>query len=109
MSSAELQSTLDTMVRRIVDRFAPERVILFGSHARGTADAESDIDLLVVMQVEGSKRSARLSVRKAIGDIAIGKDVLVYTPEEVHQYQDIAGHILRPALREGRVLYDRHA
>ncbi|MBH0185089.1 MAG: nucleotidyltransferase domain-containing protein, partial [Nitrospira sp.] len=44
------------MVRRIVERFHPERVILFGSHARGTAGPQSDVDLLVVMQAQGSKR-----------------------------------------------------
>jgi predicted nucleotidyltransferase len=47
---------IDAMVRRIVQRFDPEKVILFGSHARGTAGPDSDVDLLVVMTVRGSKR-----------------------------------------------------
>ncbi|MBH0185097.1 MAG: nucleotidyltransferase domain-containing protein [Nitrospira sp.] len=50
------------MVRRIVERFHPERVILFGSHARGTAGPQSDVDLLVVMQAQGSKRRCAVEI-----------------------------------------------
>jgi len=50
------RSDIERMVRRIVRQFRPERVILFGSHARGEAGPDSDVDLLVVMRVEGSRR-----------------------------------------------------
>jgi predicted nucleotidyltransferase len=55
--SASVKEAIEEMVRRIVERFDPERIILFGSHARGTANPDSDIDLLVVMPVVGSTRA----------------------------------------------------
>jgi predicted nucleotidyltransferase len=98
---------IDEMVRRIVERFAPEQIILFGSHARGTARSDSDVDLLVVMSVAGSKREKQIELRCALHDISVAKDIVVATPEEVERRRNIVGTIIRIALREGKVLYDR--
>ena len=104
-SSAEQSrvAEIEAMVRRIVRRFAPQQVILFGSHARGDARPDSDVDLLMVMPVEGSKK--QIEIRIALHDFRIPKDVVVVTPEEVVRKKDVVGTIVRPALREGRVLY----
>jgi len=93
------------MVTRIVAQFAPERIILFGSHARGDAGADSDIDLLVVMSVEGSKRKTRLNIRAALHDISMPKDVIVSDSSEFEWRKDVVGTIEWPAYREGKVLY----
>ena len=98
---------IDVMVRRLVERFAPEQIILFGSHARGTAGPDSDVDLLVVMPITGSKRAKQLEMRLALHDIRVPKDIVLVTPEEVARRRDIVGTIIRPALREGKVLYVR--
>ncbi len=98
-------SVIDRMVRRIVKRFDPDRIILFGSHARGTAGPDSDVDLLVVMEVDGSKREKQLEIRLALHDFRVPKDVIVTTPEEFAWRKEIPGTIERPAAREGKVLY----
>lgn len=95
------------MVRRIVSEFAPERIILFGSHARGDAGPDSDVDLLVVMPVEGSSREKAVEIGVALHDIRIPKDIVVTTPEAFESRKEIVGTIERPAAREGRVLYAR--
>lgn len=95
------------MVRRIVAQFDPVQVILFGSHARGTAGPDSDVDLLVVLPQISSRRKTNLDVRVALRGMGIGKDILVMTPEEVQADRNIPGTIVRPALREGIVLYER--
>lgn len=95
------------MVRRIVDGFGPEKIILFGSHARGTAGQDSDVDLLVVMKVEGSKRSKAVEIYHVLAGMGLPKDVVVITPEELEEYRDVVGTIIRPALREGKVIYER--
>lgn len=109
MQTAEAQATIQEMVRRIVEKFHPNQVILFGSYARGTAGPDSDVDLLVVMPVEGSIQEKRLEIRVALHGMGLAKDVALYTPEQVSKYKDIVGTILYPAFREGRVLYERTA
>jgi len=101
------QQVIAEAVRRIVEGFAPEQIILFGSHARGTAGPDSDADFLVVMPVSGSKRRKAIEIDLALAEIGMPKDVIVVTPEEVERYRNVVGTIIYPALREGKVLYDR--
>jgi len=93
------------MVRRIVRRFTPDKIILFGSHARGDARPDSDVDLLVVMPVSGSVRQMAIEIGVALHDIRVPKDVIVTTPEEFEWRKDTIGTIEWPAWREGKVLY----
>jgi predicted nucleotidyltransferase len=93
------------MVKRIVEQFRPEKIILFGSHARGQAGPDSDVDLLVVMPVEGSVREKRLEIRRALHDIPAPLDILVSSPEDFAWRKDVVGTIEWPASREGTVLY----
>ena len=98
---------LDEVKRGIVDRFHPERIILFGSHARGEAGEESDVDLLVVMEsdLRPAQRSAAVSL--ACRPRFIAMDILVLTPEEVRWRLEIGDHFIRRIVDEGRVLYER--
>ena len=101
-SSAKL---IEEMVKRIVSQFQPDKIILFGSHSRGEAGKESDVDLLVVMPVKGSKRSAAVQIGVALHDIPLAKDIIVTTPEEFAWRKEVTGTIEYPADREGEVLY----
>ena len=96
---------IQEMVERIVTRFHPEKIILFGSHARGAGTADSDVDLLIVMPVEGSKRAKQLEIRAAVHDVRVPKDIIVTRPEEFQWRKDIVGTIEQPAMQEDRVLY----
>ncbi len=100
---------IEAVVQHIVRRFSPHQVILFGSHARGDAGPDSDVDLLVVMPVQGSKREKQIEIRIALHDFGVPLDLVVVTPEEVARKKDVVGTIVRPALREGRVLYTKAA
>jgi len=102
-------SVIAEMVRRVVSVCDPERIILFGSHARGTAGPDSDVDLLVVKPLNGDRRETRLAIRRALSGVGLPKDVVVVTPEEVARYQGSAGTIIRVAMRDGKVLYQRAA
>ena len=95
------------MTRRVVRRFRPERIILFGSCARGEAGPDSDVDLLVVLPIEGSKREKQIEIRLALHDLNVPTDVIVSTPEEFAWRKDIVGTIEYPAAHDGRVLYER--
>ncbi len=95
------------MIKRLVERFDPDQIILFGSRARGTARPDSDVDLLVVLPFKGTKRAKQVEMRIALHDIRVPKDILVATPEEVARHRNIVGTLIYPALREGKVLYAR--
>lgn len=100
-------AAIQTMVDRIVREFQPLRIVLFGSHARGTAVPESDIDLLVVLPTVADKRQTTVQIRRVLGDLPVSKDIVVTTPDEIRRRGQLVGSVLRPALREGRVLYAR--
>src|SRR5205823_6348949 len=101
------QALIRRMVRRIVDRFHPEQVILFGSHARGDAGPDSDVDLLIVMDFEGTAFDMALKIRVALHDIRFPKDILVTRPADFAWRKDVVGTIEWPAAREGKALYAR--
>lgn len=93
------------MADRIAERFQPTRIILFGSHARGEASADSDVDLLVVMPLRGSRLAAAVEIRKALRGFGVPKDLVLLTPEEYERKKHIPGTIAWPAEHEGVVLH----
>jgi len=99
------------MARVIVGEVGPERIILFGSHTRGDARPDSDVDLLVIEQEPfGKLRSRRREAAqlwRALARFPVSKDIVVYSREEAAAWKDSPSHIVGQALREGRVLYER--
>jgi predicted nucleotidyltransferase len=97
---------LQEAARRLVEQFEPYRIILFGSQARGTADARSDVDLLIICRVNGKKRDLMVAMDRALKGLAIARDIIILTPEEYERDRQIPGTVARPASLEGKVLYD---
>ncbi len=95
------------MAERVARDFRPLRIILFGSHARGEAGRDSDVDLLIVLDQCADRRQAALAIRRALAGFPVPKDIIVTTPDEITRRGDLIGTVLRPALREGKVIYDR--
>ena len=88
----------------IVDAVHPEKIILFGSAARGEMGPDSDLDLLVV-KAGVHRRHTAMELYRTLMGIGVAKDIIVVTPEDVKRYGDLVGTIIRPALREGKVIY----
>ena len=103
----KIDQVIPQMVRRIVRRCSPQKVILFGSHATGHASPDSDVDLLVVMRAVRSKARQEIALRMALRHFATPKDIVVTTVEEFEWRKDVSGTIEWPAAREGRVLYEK--
>jgi len=106
---AESEAALQQAVDRLARRFHPEKIILFGSRARGQGGPDSDADLLIVMPVNGSKRQQAVQMDLALEGIPIPIDLVVVTPEEVQKYRDAVGTIIHEAVQDGKVLYERAA
>lgn len=104
------EADLNTMVRTLGEVVKPERIILFGSLARGEATADSDLDLLIVERegFTGRSRWGELErIRDLLADLPMPKDILLYSQDEVARWQGSLNHIVAHALREGRSLYER--
>ena len=105
------QDLLDELVRRIVEAVHPEKVILFGSWARGDARPDSDIDLFLQVEpgrdVRGNERTARQAIRDLYGRLKRDVDIVVKDRAFVERYGSLIGTIVRPVLRDGKVLYER--
>lgn len=98
------EEILQEIIRRVVETVKPEKIILFGSAARGEMGPDSDLDFLVITTCEHRRNTARKIRRQLIG-IGVPIDIIVAKPEDIERYGDAIGLIYRPALREGKVLY----
>ena len=103
------ENLLNEMTEVLVKEIKPERIILFGSHANGSATSDSDIDLLIIVPHEFSplnKRSDEVKrIRRILSRFRVAKDILVFSTDEVTRWVHSANHIIAQAFREGKVLY----
>jgi predicted nucleotidyltransferase len=96
---------LDQVVKQIVDVAHPEKIILFGSYARGDARDDSDFDLIIIEREVTARRRETVRIRRALRPLGVPVDILVFSRDEVKRFGNIMGTVLYPALREGKVIY----
>jgi predicted nucleotidyltransferase len=103
--SREQIAALVDAVARACD---PERILLFGSHARGQTHAASDVDLFVIKRTPLPRRARARQIRRALwGRFPFPKDIVVYTPDEVDAWRDVRHSFVHDVLREGVVAYEK--
>jgi predicted nucleotidyltransferase len=103
----DLTDKIPEITRRIVETSHPEKIILFGSYARGTSGPDSDLDLLVIVpNVEHTRRES-IRVRRALRGLLAPVDIVIATPEQINRLGNTSGLIYKSAINEGRVLYER--
>ncbi|MGE5483265.1 MAG: nucleotidyltransferase domain-containing protein [Bacteroidota bacterium] len=100
------QAEIEESVRRVVRVAQPDRIILFGSLARGEAREDSDIDLLVIKSGLFNKRQLAGSIYRALVGIRVPVDIVIVTPEEAEHYRGKIGTVIQPALEEGKSIYE---
>jgi len=101
------EQTYEEIVRRFLQAGAPLKIVLFGSRARGNAEPDSDLDLLVIEESDlpRYKRSPRYF--RALVGLFPKNDVIVWTPAEVASWAEVPSAFVTTALREGKTLYER--
>lgn len=97
---------LDEIVKRIVAVANPEKILLFGSAARGKMGPNSDVDLIIIKTGVHRRKLAQRLYKELIG-VGQAVDLVVATPSDLLRYGDSVGLVYRPALQEGRVIYER--
>lgn len=95
------------VVRRIVERVRPEKIILFGSYAYGHPHRESDLDILVVMRSAVPRYKRSIPVYDALAGLLIPKDILVYTPDEVVEWNSVPQAFITAVMQKGRIVYEK--
>ena len=99
------QSILDDIIRRVVEAAQPEQIILFGSAARGDMNQHSDVDLLVVKD-DAHRGHLTKRIYKSLRGAGAPVDVVVVTPADMKRYKNSHALVIKPALQEGRVVYE---
>lgn len=99
------QKAIDDVVRQIVEKFNPQKIIIFGSYARGKPRPESDVDLLVVMETKLKLVHQEIEICKNL-DYEFGLDLLVYTPDVLAERIALGDYFLREIVRDGEVVYE---
>ena len=93
------------LARRIAEKYRPRKIILFGSYAMGSPRAESDVDLLIIMDTTLREIQQALQIRQYLKPM-FGLDLLVYTPERLQQRLEWGDSFLREIIEQGIVLYE---
>lgn len=100
---------MEEIVRRVVETVRPDKIILFGSRARGDARPGSDIDLLVITDSTEPRYRRSASLYGVLSDILVPMDILVYSPQEVEEWSEVRQAFVTTAVREGEVLYENQS
>jgi uncharacterized protein len=97
---------LDRITQSLVSSLKPEQIILFGSHAYGEPNEDSDVDLLVIVSQSDEPRYRRArQAYKALRGFGIATDVIVMTKEEVERKMNVRSSLVHRAIHDGRILY----
>ena len=99
------QEAIDQVVEQIVEKFKPQKIILFGSYARGNPCPESDVDMLVVMDTSLKEVQQAIQICQQI-EYRFGLDLIVHTPKYLAERVKMGDWFLRDVLKEGKVIYE---
>ena len=100
--------TIRAIAKHIAEKFDPEQIILFGSHAYGKPTAWSDVDLLVVMDTPKGEMDAILEVGNSLPDLEFSVDIVVRSRQVLEKRKKMGDWFLRDITRKGKVLYERY-
>lgn len=105
----EINDQIKQITEIIINDYKPDKVILFGSRARGDVRPDSDVDILVVSDKEKNmpRYKRGLQVRVKLSSILIPKDILFYTHEDFSRWRNVKQSFVSTVIREGLVLYER--
>ncbi len=96
---------IDEVVKRIVENYKPEKIILFGSYAYGNPSEDSDLDLLIIKDSKLPRYKRGREVRRYLRGLKVAVDLLVYTDEEVQKWKDVKPAFITTVTEKGMVLY----
>ena len=100
-------AVIQEIVDRIVASVNPRKIILFGSHAYGKPHADSDVDILVIMESPLPRYKRAVPIYNALAGLLVPKDIVAYTPEEVEKWSDVPQAFITSIMNKGKILYEK--
>ncbi|MDZ4795828.1 MAG: nucleotidyltransferase domain-containing protein [Bacteroidota bacterium] len=98
---------INKLVEKIVSRIRPDKVIVFGSYAKGLATYKSDLDLFIIKDTHLPMSHRDEEIRPFLSNLITGVDVHVYTPEEVEEYGSEEYSFVHSVLKTGKIIYEQ--
>ncbi len=101
------KTLIDDVKNRIVAAVDPEKIILFGSYAYGKPSKNSDLDILVIMKSDLPRYKRSIPIYRALAGMLIPKDIIVYTPREVEEWDNVSQAFVTTAVSRGKKIYEK--
>ena len=103
------ENLLEEIVRRLVEAVDPDRIILFGSRARGDARPDSDVDILIIKHTDQPVYRRPIPAYQALSGLGVPKDIIWRTPAEVDDWSRVPTYVTTHALTQGKILYEKRS
>ena len=103
----DIQKQIQAIAGKIAREYDPEKIILFGSQARGDSNYDSDVDLFIVKETPERRIDRARAVRQIIWGSGLPVDILVYTPQEVDRELGLEDFFIKNVTESGKVLYEK--
>ena len=101
------QEKISEIVNKIAENYDPDKIILFGSYAKGTANTDSDLDFIIVKKTDTPKQKRGREVRKYLLGAMIPIDLKIYTPDEFEKEKNSVYSFLNSAIKNSKLIYER--
>ena len=101
------EKEIKKIVNQIVEKYKPEKIILFGSFAYGKPTKDSDVDLFIIKRTNEPRTKRHLKVDRILLDRIMPLDILVYTPQEIKKRLSFGDFFIRNIIQQGKVLYGK--
>ena len=101
------EKKISEIVKKIASGYNPEKIILFGSYANGTAAENSDVDLFIIKNSELPRPQRAVQLRRILLGSQVPMDIIVYTPNEVNNEKDEKYSFVYEILNSGKTVYER--
>ncbi len=99
------QKEIENIAKQIVEKYKPEKIILYGSFVYGKPHEDSDVDLFVIKKSKKPRTKRHLELDRMLLDRKMALDILVYTPQEIKKRLSLGDFFIKDIINQGKTIY----